>query len=171
MRQIKTEGSTALASQLISAENKPWSRPFPRWRVPVGPLRAIGAWEGQVGRIHLGRRKGDYSNTNIYTYRERNREKKQDATYEGRHDPSVCGEPGTHRGLGQRQGRAACRRVSRWPMVLGVWRGDPSCPIHHQNPTSATLHCPLPRQGGRQGSAPTVPPTCNVWKCQTQRTE
>lgn len=83
-------------------------------------------------------------------------------TYEGRHDPSVWGEPRPHRGLRQRQGGAACRRVPRWPMGLGIWRGDPSCPIHHQSPASANLHSPLPRQGGCQGSAPTVPPTCNV---------
>lgn len=84
-------------------------------------------------------------------------------TYEGRHDPSILGESRPHRGLGQGQGGAACGRVPRWPVGLRVRRGDPSYPIHHQSPTSATLRYPLPRQGGRQGSAPTVPPTCNVW--------
>lgn len=83
-------------------------------------------------------------------------------TYEWRHDSSVSGEPGPNRGLWQGQGRAACGRVPRWPVGLGVLRWAPSCSIYYQNPTTATLRCPLPRQGGRQGSAPTVPPTCNV---------
>lgn len=44
---------TILALQLFLARNIPWSGPFPRCRVPVGTLRAIGGREGQVGRKHL----------------------------------------------------------------------------------------------------------------------
>lgn len=95
-------------------------------------------------------------------YLHESKERIQKETYEWRHDSSVGGEPWPNRGLRQRQNGTACRRVPRWPVGLGVLRRSPSCPIHHQSPTAATLHYALPRQGGCQGSAPTVPPACNV---------
>lgn len=159
---------------LFNRKDLPRSWSFPRCWVPVRPLRAIGTREGHVGRKHLQKERQFMFSVEFHTKQPccartilskvLKIPRTKGNTHERRHDSSILGEPRPHRGLGQGQDGVACRRDPRWPMGLRIWSGYPSCPIHHQISTTATIHRPLPRQDGCHCSAPPIPPTCYICK-------
>lgn len=137
-------------------KNIPWSRPFPRWRVPVGPLRAIGGREGQIGRIHLDRKKHIRFRDQIFFLylSEKQREKSRRQLTKGGMIPRYGGNPGPTGGWGRGKAGLPAGGFLGGPWVWEFEGGTPAAPSITKTPPGPPSAAPSPDRVGARARPP-----------------
>lgn len=145
--------------------NIPWSCPFTRWWVPVGPLRPIGAREGQIGRIHLGSKNRSSSDTHFFCFYlfiylgekiKINANKRKLTLTKGGMIPRYWGNPGPTGGWGKGRAGLPAGGFLGGPWFCEFGGGTPAAPSITRAPPVPPSVTPSP---GRVGARARPPPS------------